>query len=94
LVSVCWVLSVGAIGASTVVSESYLVILDPKLTQRCPAFDRSATGGEFNGADFGNSGINLPGRYQIIFHDGTVLFWVGLAFLPVVGFLVFGRAVL
>jgi hypothetical protein len=53
-----------------------------------------AAGGEFNGADFGNTGINLPGRYQIIFQDATVLFWVGLTFLPVVGFLVFGRTLL
>jgi hypothetical protein len=36
-------------------------------------------------ADPGNTGIDLPGRWHLIFHDATVLFWVGLTFLPVTG---------
>jgi hypothetical protein len=38
--------------------------------------------------------IELPGPRLLFIHDATVLFWLGLTFLPAVGLLAFGRAVL
>jgi hypothetical protein len=82
LVSTCWVLVVGTIGVSRVAAE--MCVIGPNGAP-CNIFDQF---------DEGNRGIELSGNHTLIIRDATVLFWLGMTFLPVAGLFVFGRGVL